>query len=142
MARKSSVKRPAPMHPGRYIALRRKAAGLTRRRVADLLNGSPANADSFLLRLKHLEETGEYNGDANALIYALASLLRIDRAIVRQLAARVEDPDNPDLPVPQICRDCGCTFSRACIDVTGQPCHWVEPDRCSACVPLAERSAA
>ena len=32
------------------------------------------------------------------------------------------------------CRVCGCTNLNACIDKkTGQPCHWVEPDLCSAC---------
>lgn len=32
------------------------------------------------------------------------------------------------------CRVCGCTDDRACVDpVTGEPCHWVEDDLCSAC---------
>lgn len=35
----------------------------------------------------------------------------------------------------KVCRVCGCTDSncQACIQRTGQPCHWVEPDLCSAC---------
>lgn len=33
----------------------------------------------------------------------------------------------------QTCRICGCTDLRACVSETG-PCHWVEPDLCSACV--------
>lgn len=34
------------------------------------------------------------------------------------------------------CRVCGCTTNdcRQCIAATGSPCHWVEPDLCSACV--------
>jgi hypothetical protein len=34
------------------------------------------------------------------------------------------------------CRVCGCTDNdcRQCIAKTGKPCHWVEPDLCSACV--------
>lgn len=34
------------------------------------------------------------------------------------------------------CRLCGCTDNdcRQCIKKTGQPCHWVEIDLCSACV--------
>ena len=34
-----------------------------------------------------------------------------------------------------VCRRCGCTdFDCAdCIERTGTPCHWVEPDLCSAC---------
>lgn len=33
------------------------------------------------------------------------------------------------------CRVCGCTDAdcRQCIERTGQPCHWVAADLCSAC---------
>lgn len=33
----------------------------------------------------------------------------------------------------QVCRVCKCTDSQACMTDNG-PCHWVEPDLCSACV--------
>jgi len=41
------------------------------------------------------------------------------------------------LSVPRSCRVCGCTDNdcRKCIKKTGSPCHWVETDLCSACVP-------
>ena len=41
-------------------------------------------------------------------------------------------------PVERRCRVCGCTDSNCsgCIERTGIPCHWVEDDLCSACVPL------
>ena len=34
------------------------------------------------------------------------------------------------------CRVCGCTDEDCsqCVEKTGGPCHWVEPDLCSACV--------
>lgn len=34
------------------------------------------------------------------------------------------------------CRVCRCTDDdcRQCVEKTGRPCHWVEPDLCSACV--------
>jgi len=34
------------------------------------------------------------------------------------------------------CRECGCTEydCSGCIERTGSPCYWVEPDLCSACV--------
>lgn len=34
------------------------------------------------------------------------------------------------------CRECGCTDDdcSGCIERTGEPCSWVEPDLCSACV--------
>lgn len=33
----------------------------------------------------------------------------------------------------RVCRVCGCTDSTPCQTPDG-PCHWVEPDLCSACV--------
>ncbi len=35
------------------------------------------------------------------------------------------------------CRSCGCTNQdcRQCIQRTGQPCHWISADLCSACAP-------
>jgi len=35
------------------------------------------------------------------------------------------------------CRVCGCTDAdcSGCIARTGEACHWVEADRCSACPP-------
>jgi hypothetical protein len=35
------------------------------------------------------------------------------------------------------CRVCGCTEEdcSGCVERTGQPCWWAEPDLCSACVP-------
>lgn len=40
------------------------------------------------------------------------------------------------------CRVCGCTDDdcRQCIKQTGAPCHWVEPDLCSACVAPATKA--
>lgn len=34
------------------------------------------------------------------------------------------------------CRVCGCTDDDCteCVERTGQPCWWVEPDLCSGCV--------
>lgn len=38
------------------------------------------------------------------------------------------------------CRVCGCTDDdcSGCIERTGEPCMWFEPDLCSACVPMPE----
>lgn len=40
------------------------------------------------------------------------------------------------------CRKCGCTERDCsqCIEKTGDACHWVEADLCSACVPSALRN--
>lgn len=41
----------------------------------------------------------------------------------------------------QICRKCGCTDDDCgqCVEKTGQACHWVEDDLCSACVVKPKR---
>ena len=41
------------------------------------------------------------------------------------------------------CRVCGCTAAdcRQCIAKTGEPCHWVAADLCSACAPAAPQEA-
>jgi hypothetical protein len=31
------------------------------------------------------------------------------------------------------CRVCGCTHHTPCINMIGEPCHWVEKDLCSCC---------
>lgn len=37
-------------------------------------------------------------------------------------------------PTPvRFCRECGCWELEACLDGDGVPCHWIEPDLCSAC---------
>lgn len=36
------------------------------------------------------------------------------------------------IPIPMVCRGCGCTETRACL-TEGVPCHWVSPRWCSAC---------
>jgi len=38
------------------------------------------------------------------------------------------------------CRVCGCTDHDCsqCVEKTGEPCHWVEEDLCSACVDEGE----
>jgi hypothetical protein len=38
-------------------------------------------------------------------------------------------------PTLRICAKCGCTDEAACYDAhSGEPCHWVEENLCSACV--------
>src|SRR4051812_12433818 len=41
-------------------------------------------------------------------------------------------------PQPRTCRKCGCTDDDCseCVRRTGEPCHWVAWDLCSACVEV------
>lgn len=54
-------------------------------------------------------------------------------------AAPVEDQKSADDDgggEERTCRKCGCTEANCqqCVEKTGQPCHWVDRDLCSACV--------
>jgi len=44
-------------------------------------------------------------------------------------------------PPPRRCRVCGCTDDNCsqCVEQTGEPCHWVSPTLCSACIPVTHR---
>lgn len=59
-------------------------------------------------------------------------------------ADSADDTDtNADTFVVPTCRVCGCTDDdcSGCVERTGEPCHWVEPDLCSACVAGDEPAA-
>jgi hypothetical protein len=45
-----------------------------------------------------------------------------------------------ELVGPATCRLCGCTDDdcEQCVMRTGSPCHWVQPDLCSACAGADE----
>jgi hypothetical protein len=42
--------------------------------------------------------------------------------------------------MPRICRGCGCTDNNCieCIERTGEPCHWIGPNLCSACEDIPD----
>ena len=67
------------------------------------------------------------DGKPYALVYLPEELPRLEQDGYRL----VPDPDS------QVCRMCGCTDERACIEISsGQPCSWTEPGLCSACDPI------
>ncbi len=75
----------------------------------------------------------------------LARLLQRTVAPAGALAEAAEKgwrPEEDYVPPPiSRCRVCGCTDDdcRQCMAKTGQPCHWVEPDLCSACADEKKR---
>ena len=46
-----------------------------------------------------------------------------------------------DYLASQRCRVCGCNDNLCvdCVEASGEPCHWVEPDLCSRCAPEAAK---
>lgn len=148
---------PDPMSPGTYLRKRREAAGLGIRQAAANLatlglsfaRGRATRADHqtearVALRLTMAEDdelpfpTDEAEFLGNAFAF--------DPQVYSQLVAlHYAGPASPrralndaialvDLPVPQLCRRCACSWNDACVDDHG-PCSWSphDPDLCTSC---------
>lgn len=61
--------------------------------------------------------------------------LRLDQAYYVADVAEMDQVDFVMLLSERRCRKCGCTEEDCsqCIERTGEPCHWVDKDLCSAC---------
>lgn len=82
-------------------------------------------------------------GRFDAAILA-ADLAKIPGTEVTLNGARVAAIADPAGELGRVCKICGCTEDNcgACVESTGQPCYWIEPDLCSACHDRAlERKA-
>ena len=73
-----------------------------------------------------------------------AKLLTTGRVYLSVWSGETQPPvcltvDNP--VAVRTCRVCGCTDANCqqCIEKTGEPCHWVAEDLCSACVEETEK---
>ncbi|MFL5327375.1 MAG: hypothetical protein ACJ8C4_00540 [Gemmataceae bacterium] len=78
---------------------------------------------------------GELPTWVQIFIFASDHRSQAARRVLANLKAR--GYESIQIRVGLICRVCGCTDDdcKQCIRMTGRPCHWVEPDLCSACVP-------
>lgn len=79
----------------------------------------------------------ELNGHPQVLqLVAALGLATAEHEMLARCDGRPDDGDAGEpRDVQQVCRICGCTNDdcRQCIEKTGHPCYWVEPDLCSAC---------
>jgi ParB/RepB/Spo0J family partition protein len=57
------------------------------------------------------------------------------KTIMAGKKAKPAKAKKPPKPTAGVCRACGCTDNdcEQCIEKAGEPCHWIEPDLCSAC---------
>jgi|GEM_PF-4782394 len=88
------------------------------------------------LALRHPENTGPALPIVRGLVAELTDHLCRQAGAppqVRRLISQGIAPPGHD----RVCRVCGCTDANCaqCVLKTGEPCFWVEPDLCSACVP-------
>jgi hypothetical protein len=130
------------MTPGRYMRLRREAAGLTIQHIAIVLvPASRRHADddrAGVRRKMALLETDQLQGAAQiGLIDQLRSVFSFSDAVYWLLVGRAADPES-EVPIPQICRGCGCTWTDACQDGT-HGCAWSpgDPNLCTVCARKA-----
>lgn len=117
------------MTPGTYLRTRREAVGLSMEKLLGMIGTVPAIPEHR--RREWLEgiENDTIPPDQFAL-HALRSCFRFDVRVANQLidihhyAAA--------LPVPRLCRSCGCSNADPCND-GGRGCGWAEYDLCTIC---------
>jgi hypothetical protein len=158
-----------PMSPGTYLRKRREAAGISielaalafvpwpghlhyGRSLTDDLEGVRAWPRASLLNLvQHVatrlaEMEADERHEDGAITACIARFVPLDVEIYDRLVAVRH---GVDVPLPQICRECGCSWHRPCVDrvESGIPgcfaeygCSWSasDPNLCTAC----ERKAA
>lgn len=72
-------------------------------------------------------------------IKSLAALFSVSIATIETIiynkSYKFERTDKPENFIIQRCKVCGCTDEDCwqCIEKTGQPCHWIGENLCSAC---------
>lgn len=119
----------APMAPGIYLQKRREAAGLSIDDVVQRLKVPAWAHPEFRKDLLALEQGAELPN----MLASVRLIFPFDGEAYHALLAHAADPAS-ELPIPEICRGCGCTWYDACPDDgSGQPCSWAEPGLCSTC---------
>lgn len=134
------------MTPGRYIELRREAAGLSLEDLALRIETDvPVSARSRAELLGLMEsDTAVISADVVTALRDLRAMgaFDFDPYILWQLVAIHAGAEiNP----PEVCATCGCSWMDPCLTEHGRACCWAnhQADLCSACAngPLLNRSA-
>lgn len=120
----------AELTPGTYLRLRREAAGRTLRETALIYAHTQAGATVAEMTLRDAERDAVLLGEPS--LRRLQFAFHFDAFVYLSLAGE-------DLPVPPICRGCGCTWADACSSRVFGPCAWADAEQtiCTACVRKA-----
>jgi len=135
------------MKPGAYLRLRREAAGLTIEQAAELAVRSHSDHADLYAKLIGALERGEQisclEHNPYDLVFDLQRAFAFSYLVWEELDLLQLDPE-ADLPVPQVCIGCGCSWSDPCNPGTGKECAWRDPGEtggatiCTSCpVPQA-----
>ncbi|HEX7852300.1 MAG TPA: helix-turn-helix transcriptional regulator [Sphingobium sp.] len=124
------------MTPGQYLALRRRAAGLSVEDVAARISTDPRLTEihrvAWIRRVE--EDVAHISWD---VIDALFRLFPFSFAVLGALVElRSYGPDF--CPAPRICSSCGCSEHEACRMDDSRSCAWAGPDTCTRCTPTEE----
>jgi hypothetical protein len=115
----------APVTPAAYLALRRRAARLSARQVAERLPTDNAGS-ALALELVRVLETPGNRARRRETIEAIAAVIPLDVDVYFQLA------DEPAERHPTVCRGCGCSAHDVCHGPTGA-CSLDRHAFCSRC---------
>jgi hypothetical protein len=122
----------APISAGRYLQLRREAAGFTIAQIAERLAPAHKDRSDAVALIKILERDGARPRHEGA-IAVLRTIFPFDIAVYRQLCETPADRH------PLICRGCGCSRYDLCEDETGC-CHFEQPGQCTRCTERAAQT--
>ena len=137
-----------PMTPGTYLRKRREASGVSVGTLGQsMVPAGKAAAKHDQLGKIFADMLTEAEADRLPLDSAasklIADLIGFDNSIYDRLVA-IRFGHN--LPVPQICKTCACSWNDPClsegVDTIESPCSWAEADLCTACVPYPEKNHA
>jgi hypothetical protein len=115
--------------PGAYLKLRRTAAHLSIADVAANIATEPPTAEHTRVQWIELIEADATPAKFSTIV-ALGRTFSFDIHVLAQLEASAQ---GATLPLPPICRICGCTELDACDAGHGDGCAWAEDDLCSVC---------
>ncbi|HEY0626707.1 MAG TPA: hypothetical protein VGD10_08225 [Allosphingosinicella sp.] len=121
------------MKPGDYMRLRREAAGLTIDSIALLCGGGDPKARAEAQNQMRRIENGEGDlTDHHGLLLKLRGVMAFDLEVYEKLVLYAADQE---LPLPQVCRGCGCSWMDPCADRRTGTCAWADgdPTLCTTC---------
>lgn len=122
---------PSPMSPGTYLRKRREAGNISLATLASaMFPGANVSSQAAVRELLAEVEANRATIDSR-FSASIARHLHMDSEIFDRLTAIHH---GCDLPVPQICRQCACSWNDACLSPAG-PCAWSRQDSniCTRC---------
>lgn len=132
----------AVMTPGTYLRKRREHARLGLRQAAATLATLPwairpvGTRDLARLAIRLASAEDDTAHFSVAQVQLLRNVFAFDVEIYCQLVDLHAAGPGSDLPIPQVCRHCACSWHDACLTDQGA-CAWAEPDLCTACLRQA-----